>query len=84
MIQSKNELVCEKSSKLGQLLAEYVEEMERLSESSDFIIDNIEKLWVGVDARAGEIFRETSSELIAKMDERKIIKVKKKSIKTKE
>ena len=83
MIKYKKELVHEKSNRLGQILADYVEEMEKLSETNNFTIDNIEKLWVGVDERASEIFRETSSEIIEKMDERKIIKAKKKSIKTK-
>jgi len=83
MIQYKKELVHEKTNKLGQILADYVEEMEKLSETDGFTIDNIEKLWVGADERASEIIRETSSEIIEKMDERKIIKAKKKSIGTK-
>ena len=83
MIQYKKELVSEKSNRLGQILADYVEEMEKLSETDEFTIDNIEKLWVGVDERASKIFRETSSEIIEKMDERKIIRAKKKSIKKK-
>ena len=84
MIQNKNELLNEKSRKLEQMLADYVEEMEKLSNTDEFTIDNIEKLWAGVDERASEILRETSSEIIEKMDERKVIKAKKKSIKTKE
>jgi len=84
MIQDKKELLNEKSNRLGQVLADYVEEMEKLSETDEFTIDNIEKLWVGVDERASEILRETSSEIIKKLDERKIIKTKKKNIKTKE
>ena len=84
MINQKSELVSEKSNRLGQILADYVEEMEKLSETDEFTIDNIEKLWVGVDEQASEIFRETSSEIIEKMDERKIIKLKKKNIKKKE
>ena len=83
MIQYKKELVNEKSNRLGEILADYVDEMEKLSETDEFTIDNIEKLWIGVDERASEIFRATSSEIIEKMDERKIIKAKKKSIKTK-
>ena len=84
MIQNKNELLNEKSRKLEQMLADYVEEMEKLSNTDELTIDNIEKLWAGVDERASEILRETSSEIIEKMDERKVIKAKKKSIKTKE
>lgn len=84
MIQDKKELVNEKSNRLSQILADYVEDMERLGETDEFTIDNIEKLWVGVDERANEIIRETSSEIIEKMDERKIIKAKKKSTETKE
>ena len=83
MIQYKKELVNEKSNRLGEILADYVDEMEKLSETDEFTIDNIEKLWIGVDERASEIFRATSSEIIEKMDERKIIKAKK-SIKAKE
>ena len=83
MIKHKSELVNEKSCKLGKMLADYVEKMEELSETDEFTIDNIEKLWVDVDERASEILRETSSEIIEKMDERKIIKAKKKSIGTK-
>jgi len=83
MIRYKKELVHEKSNRLGQILADYVEEMEKLSETEEFTIDNIEKLWAGADERASEILRETSREIIEKMDERKIIKAKKKNIKPK-
>jgi len=84
MIRYKEELVNEKTNNLGKILAEYVDEMEKLSETDEFTIDNIEKLWTNVDERASEIFREASSEIIDKMDERRMIKVKKKSIKAKE
>ena len=84
MIQYKKELIHEKPNRMEQILADYVEEMEKLSETDEFTIDNIEKLWVSVDERASEITRETSSEIIEKMDERKIIKAKKKNIKTEE
>jgi hypothetical protein len=83
MIHCKEELVNEKTNSLGKILSDYVEEMDKLSETDEFTIDNIEKLWAGADERASEVFREISSEIVEKMDERKIIKAKKKSIKAK-
>jgi hypothetical protein len=83
MIYNKNDLIQEKSDKLGQILADYVEEMEKLSEADEFTIDNIEKLWSRVGERASEMFREASREIIEKIDERKMIKIKKESIERK-
>ena len=84
MIRNKNELVHKKSNQLGQILAEYVEKMDELSETDEFTIDNIEKLWMGLDERANVLFREISSEITENMDERKLIRAKKKSIRKKE
>ena len=55
-----------------------------MSETDSFTIDNIEKMWGELDESAKEIYREISKEVIAQVDERKIISSKKENINSEE
>ena len=77
MIQSKDDIVKSKSEELLQIMETYANDMDRLSETGMFTIDNIEKLWEGLGESAKEIFKEASRELIDKVNEKEAIRLKK-------
>ena len=81
MIKNKDIIIQENTEKIAQLVKTYVEEMDTLSETDKFTIDNIEKIWGDLDESAKEVYREISQEIIAQIDEKGIIRSKKESIK---
>jgi hypothetical protein len=84
MIKNKEQIIQENTEKIAQLVKVYVEEMDTLSETKEFTIDNIEKLWEEMDDSAKEVYREISMEIIAQINEKEIIRSKKGSTKGKE
>jgi len=84
MIKKKEEIILEKSSEVGQVITSYVNELDRLSGTDEFTIDNIEKLWAGLDESTNKIYKAASSEIIEQMDEKEIIRSKKKNISKRE
>jgi len=83
MIKNKEGIIQEKTEKITQIVKAYVEDMDTLSESDAFTIDNIEKMWEGLDESAKEIYREISEEVIRQIDEREIIRSKKANMRRK-
>ena len=81
MIKNREKIIEEKTEKISQIVKAYVEEMNLLSETEDFTIDNIEKMWADLDKRAKEVYREISREIIDQFDEKKIIRSKKANMK---
>ena len=53
--------------------------MDSLSETDGFTIDNIEKMWEGLDETAREVYKEIGREIIEQIDEREMIRSKKSS-----
>ena len=84
MINNKEDIVENKSEELRQIIVAYADEMDKLSDTDAFTIDNIEKLWDGFGESAKEIFKETSRELISKVNEKEAIRLKKGNMKRKE
>ena len=70
MIKNKEQIIQENTEKIAQLVKAYVEEMDTLSETKEFTIDNIEKLWGEMDDSAKEVYREISREVIAQINEK--------------
>jgi|TergutMp193P3_1026864.scaffolds.fasta_scaffold78602_2 hypothetical protein len=83
MIKNKEAIIQEKTEKISQIVKTYVEDMDILSETDAFTIDNIEKMWESLDERAKEIYREISEEVIRRINEREIISSKKANTKRK-
>jgi len=83
MIRDKERIIQEKTDKVSQIVKDYIEEMDTLSETDRFTIDNIEKLWEGLDKSTREVYKEIGREIIEKIDERKAIRAKKVSTKRK-
>ena len=61
-----------------------MEEMDTLSGTYEFTIDNIEKLWVEMDGSTKEVYLEINREVIAQINEKEIIRLKKENTKKKE
>jgi uncharacterized protein YabN with tetrapyrrole methylase and pyrophosphatase domain len=77
LIKNADKIVEEKTEKISQIVKAYVDEMNLLSETDGFTIDNIEKMWEELDERAREVYREISQALIEQLDEKEIIRSKK-------
>ena len=84
MIKNKEKILHEKTQKIYDQIKTYIEEMDSLSETKDFTIDNIEKMWEQLDEHTKQIYREINEEIIKQVDEKSIIKLKKKNIHKKE
>ena len=84
MIKNKEELIQEKTEKIAEIVKNYVEEMDSLSDTDKFTIDNIEKMWENLDDSAKEIYREISQAVIAQINEKELIRSKKGNTKRKE
>ena len=83
MIKNKEKIIKENSEKITQIVRTYVEDMDTLSETDMFTIDNIEKMWQGLDEKAKEIYREINNEVIRQINEKEIIRLKKENTKRK-
>ena len=77
MIKNKDEIIKDNANKISDIVKTHVDELDVLSETSQFTIDNIEKMWDKLDKNAREIYREIGQEVIAQIDEKRIIKSKK-------
>ena len=84
MIRNKEKIIQENTEKIAQLVKSYVNEMDTLSGTQEFTIDNIERLWGEMDGSAKEVYREISREVISQINEKEIIRVKKGNMKRKE
>jgi len=80
MIKNKEEIIRENTDKISQIVKNYVEELDTLSETRSFTIDAIEKMWECLDNDTKVIYREIGQEIISQIDEREIIKSKKANI----
>ena len=58
--------------------------MDSLSDTSDFTMDNIEKMWGDLEDTAKQIIREINEDMISAVNEKELIKVKKKNMPKKE
>jgi len=77
MIKEKDRIIIEKTEKIAQLVRNYVNEIDTLSETENFTIDMIEKIWGKLDESTKDIYEEIGREIIEQIDERKMIRLKK-------
>ena len=84
MIKNREKILHEKMQKIYDQIKVYLEEMDSLSDTKDFTIDNIEKMWSQLDEHTKQIYREINEEVIRQVDEKSIIKSKKRNIHKKE
>jgi hypothetical protein len=84
MIRNKDTIIQEKSNKLYAYVKSYLDEMDSLSDTNDFTMNNIEKMWGSLEDTTKQIIRELNEDMISAVNEKEIIKVKKKSTQRKE
>ena len=84
MIKEKEQIITEKTEKIAQLVKNYIDEIETLSETENLTIDMIEKIWGKLDESTKEIYKEIGREIIEQIDERKMIRLKKANTQRKE
>ena len=77
MIKNKDKLIQEKTDKLALQLRDYVYQMDELSGTDEFTIDEIEKRWGDLENYTKQIYREINDEIISQLSEKGIIKSKK-------
>ena len=80
MLKDKNRILLENSSKIMDTLTSYVEEMDRLSGTKEFTIDNIEKLWDKLDNNTKEIYKTANREIMEQVNEKELISSKKENM----
>jgi len=78
MIKNKEAILQEKTEKLYEYVKIYLDDMDTLSDTSDFTIDNIEKMWGGLEDTTKQVLREINEDMISQINEKAIIKAKKK------
>ena len=83
MIKEKDRIINEKTEKIAQLVRNYVNEIDTLSETENFTIDMIEKIWGKLDESTKDIYEEIGREIIEQIDERKMIRLKKANMRRK-
>jgi DNA replication initiation complex subunit (GINS family) len=80
MIRNKEIILQEKTDKLYEYVKEYINDLDNLSDTSDFTIDNIEKKWGSLENTAKQVLREINEDIISQINEKALIKSKKKNI----
>jgi len=80
MIKNKDAILQEKADKLYEYLKVYIEDMDNLSDTSDFTIDNIERMWGNLEDTTKQVLREINEDMISQVNEKLLIKAKKKSM----
>jgi len=84
VIKNKEKIIGEKAEKITQIVRQYVEGIDTLSETEDFTIDSIESRWSALDEHTKEVYRELNDEIIDQVNEKEIIRTKKENMKERE
>ena len=77
MIKDKERITQEKTEKVARRIKEYVNEMDALSETSEFNIERIEEKWGELDSYTKRVYKEINDEIVQQFNEKGIIKSKK-------
>ena len=77
MIKDKEKLIECKSQLLVQQVTDYINKIDKLSDTDEFTIDNVEKIWEKLREETGKIYADTSTELLKYVNEKELIRKKK-------
>jgi predicted nucleic acid-binding Zn-ribbon protein len=77
MINDKERITQEKAEKIAQRIKEYVDEMDTLSDTSEFKIDSIEEKWGELESFTKQVYKEINDEIVRQYNEKRIVKLKK-------
>lgn len=84
MIKDKEKLIECKSQLLVQQVTDYINKIDELSDTDEFTVDNVEKLWERLRDETGKIYADASTELLRHINEKELIRKKKTSTQLKE
>ncbi len=77
MIKNKDELIERQSKLITERVADYINEIDRLSDTDGFTIDNVEKIWSQLDTDTKQIYTKANAELVRQASEKELIRKKK-------
>lgn len=77
MIKDKEKIIECKSQLIVQKVTDYINEIDKLSDTDGFTIDHIEEIWEKLSEDTGKIYADTSTELMGYINEKEIIRKKK-------
>ena len=77
MIMQKEQVKQEKAEQLSEIIKSYIDELDSLSSSTNFTIDNIEAKWTELVESTNRIYKEVNAQIIGQINERQIIQEKK-------
>lgn len=77
MIKDKEKLIECKSQLMAQKVTDYINEIDRLSDTDNFTIDHVEEIWKRLSDDTGKIYADTSTELLQYVNEKELIRKKK-------
>ena len=83
MLRNKERVKKEKTEEVADRLKNYIDDIDSLSQTDEFTIDNIEARWEELEESTSQIYRETNNELIDQFNEKDIIRSKKENMRRK-
>jgi hypothetical protein len=80
MIAQKERIKQEKVEQLSEIITSYIDDIDDLSNSVNFTIDNIEEKWAELVESTKLVYKEVNAQIIERINERQIIQEKKENI----
>lgn len=80
MITQKEQVKQEKAEQLGEIIMNYIDEMDDLSDTENFTIDSIEKKWTKLLETTKHVYKEINAQIINQINEKQIIREKKENM----
>lgn len=77
MIEDKEKLIECKSQLIVQKVTDYINELDKLSDTDQFTINHVEEIWKKLSEDTGKIYADTSTELLQHVNEKELIRKKK-------
>ena len=77
MIEDKEKLIECKSQLIVQKVTDYINELDKLSDTDKFTINHVEEIWKKLSEDTGKIYADTSTELLQHVNEKELIRKKK-------
>ena len=76
MIMQKEKVKQENAEQLSGIIKNYIDEMDELSDSTDFTIDSVEEKWAKLVESTKLIYKEVNAQIIDRINEKQIIQKK--------
>jgi len=83
MIKNKEKIINKNTEKIINIIKTYVNDMDALSDTEEFTIDNIESRWGELEEYTKQVYAQINNEIVQQFNEKEIIQSKKSSTKRK-